>query len=131
MKESMRVERLRQLRRVLLKIARAQAQHLPIRIGGTEIEFDMNTFMDVDPECGTSCCALGACTFDPWFRRRGLTRTLSGTPRYRGYRALEAGAEFFGLDSFEASALFLNSALYASDVVRILDDVIARKPGDC
>jgi hypothetical protein len=65
------VEAWKRLRKILAKVPRER--------------FDMNRWVGADWKgaknlsCGTSACAAGWATTDPWFRRRGLRLLYSGT----------------------------------------------------
>lgn len=71
-------------------------------------KFDLHTWCT----CGTTACAVGEATFDPWFQRRGLKLGYKNSYGayallYRDYEDMLAAAVFFGTTVDEASRLFL------------------------
>lgn len=81
-------------------------------------KFDMNNWgIKEEFSCGTAACALGHAGTMKCFRKSGLKTefdTLGGqvqftakNSRYASYFDIEAGEEFFGLNSYEAQYLFL------------------------
>lgn len=118
MEVAQKMERLRQLRRVV--------QAAPAR------QFKMN-----DIQCGTAMCAAGWAAIDPWFVARGL-RLIPGDGRHSPARVetetirftFPALAEFFGLDEEDADTLFAADATRSTgripkrDVITNIDRIL-------
>jgi hypothetical protein len=79
--------------------------------------FDMGQYASKDPngkgkfKCGTTACALGWATQIPAFRKLGFKMNSKGHPVFADqdgnrFFCLEAGEEFFAIDSYETSKLF-------------------------
>lgn len=127
MRNATRIERLKNLRRVLRTIDRAQKQRKKAKIGTESIMFDMSTWMSHD--CGTSCCAFGACALDPWFKRRGLDAGAArrwGSPIYKQRVGGIAAQLFFGITYMETCDIFLNTHSKASEVIDVVNRTIRR-----
>lgn len=125
MTNATRLERLENLRRILQTIDRAQKKQKKAKIGKESVKFDMSTWVS-RAECGTSCCALGACTLDPWFTRRGLRENwITNSPEYKGQRGTLAAEAFFGISISEAYEIFV-AHRKASVVIKIVNRAIRR-----
>lgn len=66
-------------------------------------------------DCGTVACAAGHCSFDPWFRARGLKQNFTwfkgdeySGPQWESDFDDESVVLFFGLEG--ASSIFWNSS---------------------
>lgn len=88
-------------------------------------------------KCGTSACAVGWATLDPWFNEKGLQSAYSQSDIYLikfdglyDWRAIE---EFFGLDEDEAEDLFTLDSNYGNNdplvVAERIREVVSRKFG--
>lgn len=71
-------------------------------------QFDMNTWGERKPKCGTVACALGWAARDKGFRKEGLHLDGGGLPTFNGEFGSAAGREFFNLSIGDADDLFLN-----------------------
>ena len=59
------------------------------------------------PDCGTTCCAVGLATLDPWFDSQGLRMSaLERSPRFGAAFGFDAAAAFFEISDEAALALF-------------------------
>lgn len=81
---TVRLERLTQLKRVIILQQKAAAKRKPAKLNGISAFFDMGTwFTKVDEQyvkegaCSTAACALGSAALSPWFIKRGLKMVLS------------------------------------------------------
>lgn len=81
---TIRLERLTQLKRVIILQQKAAAKRKPAKLNGISAFFDMRAwFIKVDEQyvkegaCSTAACALGSAALNPWFIKRGLKMVLS------------------------------------------------------
>lgn len=96
--------------------------------------FDMGHWVGSDWEgapdlsCGTSACAAGWATTDPWFRRRGLWLDSNGSPSYARLRSLFGDAAMVETWQVEASGLFFRHDIRTPrQFIREIDKLLAKE----
>lgn len=112
-----RAERFENLRRVLREV---QVAHEKDIAAGKYSPFDMGWWGELwdtsdkkAPSCGTSCCAAGWASKDPWFQANGLKSKIEGCsldivfddPEYE-YDTFKGLALFFGITEDESEQIF-------------------------
>ena len=112
MNSALRLERFKNLRRVMAKQQRAHTRKKACKLNGVSRKFNMAHW-----DCGTASCAIGSAGWDPWFRRRGLKSVVgaesedrtdggNGAVVYGMTEDFEAGCAFFGITRAESEFLF-------------------------
>jgi hypothetical protein len=111
-------------RKRLLKHADFLETVVADRIEVGKYGFDMDSFGQQNPSCGTVCCSGGWAGLNPAFRRAGLKTVFRGwadQPKYadihyRGHMDFDALMVFFGLSMRETHCLFLSHDCYQTEV---------------
>lgn len=106
----------------------------PVIAKNHKLHFDLGLWFSGNPKkisCGTTACAMGWLSTDPWFKRRGLSLDNYHTPAYshmgKNYIGFDAARTFFDIAPWNAAQIFEDTNYPKSySGVRLLDRVVAR-----
>jgi hypothetical protein len=105
----------------VLSAFQAKKYNLPLRINVQKFSLVnwFNLASLVDPECGTTACAVGIAGVHPWFIARGFN-IFGRTPMYvdrdgKMFEGWDAVGRFFGMPTLTTYYVFVATA-YSDDV---------------